>query len=85
MTVAYHPGPGWSLYATNGEYTDWAYRAHGTIAFTTELTSGCCTPDSGFYYGFAFPDDSALVRVLKAPKRKVSRGTLRAISPFSGA
>jgi hypothetical protein len=58
---AYHPGPGWSLYTTNGEYTDWAYRAHGTIAFTTELTSGCCTPDSGFYYGFAFPDDSALV------------------------
>src|SRR5213078_4202236 len=26
-----------------------------------ELTSGCCTPDSGYYYGFAFPDDSALV------------------------
>ncbi|MGE5759104.1 MAG: M14 family metallopeptidase, partial [Gemmatimonadota bacterium] len=43
----YHPGPGWNLYATNGEYTDWAYRAHGTIAFTPELTSGCCTPDSG--------------------------------------
>jgi hypothetical protein len=58
---AYHPGPGWTLYTTNGEYTDWAYRAHGTIAFTTELTSGCCTPDSGLYYGFVFPDDSALV------------------------
>jgi zinc carboxypeptidase len=57
----YHPGPGWNLYPTNGEYTDWAYRAHGTLAFTTELTSGCCTPDSGFYYGFVFPDDSALV------------------------
>src|SRR5206468_8016102 len=38
----YHPGPGWNLYTTNGEYTDWAYRAYGTIAFTTELTSGCC-------------------------------------------
>jgi zinc carboxypeptidase len=58
---AYHPGPGWTLYTTNGEYTDWAYRAHGTLAFTTELTSGCCTPDSGFYYGFVFPDDSAMV------------------------
>jgi len=57
----YHPGPGWNLYATNGEYTEWAYRAHGTIAFTPELTSGCCTPDSGYYYGFVFPDDSALV------------------------
>jgi hypothetical protein len=57
----YHPGPGWNLYPTNGEYTDWAYRAHGTIAFTPELTSGCCTPDSGLYYGFVFPDDSALV------------------------
>jgi hypothetical protein len=56
----YHPGPNWSLYVTNGEYTDWTYRAHGTIAFTPELTSGCCTMD-GLYYGFAFPDDSALV------------------------
>jgi len=55
----YHPGPGWNLYTTNGEYTDWAYRTYGTIAFTTELTSGCCV--SGLYYGFEFPDDSALV------------------------
>src|SRR3989454_4933037 len=52
----YHPGPGWNLYTTNGEYTDWAYRTYGTIAFTTELSSGCCT--LGLYYGFAFPDDS---------------------------
>jgi len=57
----YHPGPGWNLYPTNGEYTDWAYRAHGTIPFTTELTSGCCDPSSGSYYGFVFPDDSTLV------------------------
>jgi len=57
----YHPGPSWNLYPTNGEYTDWAYRAHGTIAFTTELTSGCCDPSSGAYYGFVFPDDSVLV------------------------
>jgi hypothetical protein len=55
----YHPGPGWNLYPTNGEYTDWAYRAHGTIAFTVELTSGCCVQAA--YYGFEFPDDSALV------------------------
>jgi len=59
-TIAhYHPGPGWQLYPTNGEYTDWAYRAHGTIAFTPELTSGCCV--NGLFYGFDFPDDSALV------------------------
>lgn len=57
----YHPGPGWNLYPTNGEYTDWAYRAHATIALTPELTSGCCTPDSNLYYDFRFPDDSALV------------------------
>jgi len=55
----YHPGPGWNLYTTNGEYTDWAYRTYGTIAFTTELSSGCCT--LGLYYGFEFPDDSVLV------------------------
>ena len=61
MLAYYHPGPSWNLYPTNGEYTEWAYRAHGTIAFTPELTAGCCTPDSSLYYGFAFPDDSALV------------------------
>jgi zinc carboxypeptidase len=55
----YHPGPGWNLYPTNGEYTDWAYRTFGTIAFTTELTSGCCI--DGQYYGFEFPDDSTMV------------------------
>ena len=55
----YHPGPGWNLYVTNGEYTDWAYQTYRTIAFTTELTSGCCV--SGNYYGFEFPDDSAMV------------------------
>jgi hypothetical protein len=60
----YHPGPNWNLYPTNGEYTDWAYRAHRTIAFTPELTSGCCTADSGLYYGFALPDDPALVERL---------------------
>ena len=61
IRTTYHSGPGWTLYPTNGEYTEWAYRTHKTIAYTTELTSGCCTPDSGYYYGFAFPDDSVLV------------------------
>ena len=57
----YHPGPGWNLYPTNGEYTDWAYREHEAVAYTPELTSGCCEPGSGAYYGFVFPDDSGLV------------------------
>ncbi|HEX9727169.1 MAG TPA: M14 family metallopeptidase [Gemmatimonadales bacterium] len=55
----YHPGPGWRLYPTNGDYTEWAYRAHGTIAFTVELTAGCCL--GAEFYGFEFPDDSASV------------------------
>jgi hypothetical protein len=55
----YFPGPGWKLYPTNGEYTEWAYREHGTAAFTVELTSGCCV--AGQHYGFVFPDDSAAV------------------------
>jgi hypothetical protein len=55
----YHPGPAWQLYPTNGEYTEWAYRAEGTVAFTVELTSGCCL--GGVGYGFLFPDDSAAV------------------------
>ena len=57
----YHPGPGWNLYATNGEYTEWAYRTHGTIAYTPELTSGCCEIGNNNFYGFVFPDDSAMV------------------------
>jgi hypothetical protein len=55
----YFPGPSWMLYPTNGEYTEWAYRAHGSIAFTVELTSGCCV--GGLGYGFDFPDDSAAI------------------------
>jgi len=61
---AYHPGPAWMLYPTNGEYTEWAYRAHGTLAFTVELTSGCCA--GGTSYGFVFPDDSAAVATVVA-------------------
>ncbi|MFI9814534.1 M14 family metallopeptidase [Saccharothrix variisporea] len=43
------------LYVTNGETTDYAERAAGTVAFTPELGEGCegC--------GFLFPDDEALV------------------------
>ncbi|HWO88753.1 MAG TPA: M14 family metallopeptidase [Gemmatimonadales bacterium] len=55
----YHPGPGWHLYPTNGDYVSWAHRAHGTAAFTVELTSGCCI--AGQSYGFEFPDDEALL------------------------
>src|SRR5260370_35364870 len=31
------------------------------MAFTPEPTGGCCAPGSGLYFGFVFPDDSALV------------------------
>lgn len=61
---AYHPGPSWQLYPTNGDYTEWAYRTHGTLAFTVELTSGCCV--GGASYGFVFPDDSAAVATVVA-------------------
>jgi hypothetical protein len=55
----YHPGPAWQLYPTNGEYAEWAYRTYGTMAFTVELTAGCCV--GGTAYGFLLPDDSATV------------------------
>lgn len=55
----YYAAPGWQLYETNGEYADWAYQEFRTIAFTVELTAGCCT--SGVWYGFEFPDDEALL------------------------
>ena len=44
------------LYVTNGEMTDWANSAKGTIAWTPELEPGCPT------CGFVFPDDEALVQ-----------------------
>lgn len=55
----YHPGPAWNLYPVNGEYGDWAYRSTRTVAFTVELTSGCCI--DGNWYGFLFPDDGDLL------------------------
>ena len=59
----YHPAPSWNLYPTNGDYTDYAYARHGTVAFTPELTSGFeRRPDgSEAYYGFEFYDDEARV------------------------
>jgi hypothetical protein len=44
------------LYVTNGETTDYADTAAGSLAFTPELEQGCggC--------GFVFPDDEALIQ-----------------------
>jgi hypothetical protein len=55
---AYQPGPGWILYTTNGEYTDFAAERTPALSFTTELTSGYT---GSTYYGFEFPDDDAQV------------------------
>lgn len=57
----YRPSPGWNLYPTNGEYTDWAYARHGVLAFTPELTSGF---EFGQFYGFDFPDDESRLSTL---------------------
>lgn len=57
--TAYHPGPGWQLYQVNGDFTGWAYRRTRTLAFTVELTAGCCI--GGESYDFEFPDDSAAI------------------------
>ena len=59
----YHPGPGWHLYPTNGEYTDFASARYGTLAFTPELSSGY---ENGTYYGFEFPDDEGRLQQLFA-------------------
>ncbi|MEU8193892.1 M14 family zinc carboxypeptidase [Microbispora amethystogenes] len=52
----FDPGVGAELYTTNGETTDHAHKAYGTLAWTPELEEGCdgC--------GFVFPDDEALVQ-----------------------
>lgn len=57
----YHPAPGWNLYPTNGDYTDFAYERYGTLSVTPELTSGY---EYGSYYGFVFPDDEARLRTV---------------------
>jgi len=58
--TAYTPGPAWVLYPTNGDYDEWAYHELGTLAFTAEITAGCCLPGGG-YYGFEYPDDDMLL------------------------
>jgi hypothetical protein len=58
IKAEYAPGPGWSLYTTNGEYTDYASERFDALAFTTELTTG--NGPLGFY-GFEFPDDEVLL------------------------
>ena len=53
----FHPGLSSDvLYVTNGETTDYAHAADGTLAWTPELSAGCdgC--------GFVFPDDEELVQ-----------------------
>ncbi len=55
----YTPAPGWALYPTNGDLDEWAYHALGTLAFTVEMTAGCCA--GGAYYGFEFPDDETML------------------------
>ena len=52
----FHPGLSSDvLYVTNGETTDYAHAATGTLAWTPELSEGC--PGCGF----VFPDDDELV------------------------
>ena len=55
------PSTAWMLYATNGEYTDWASATYGTVSINPELTSGM-GPQG--YYGFEFPDDDTLLQQL---------------------
>jgi hypothetical protein len=53
----FHPGLSSDvLYVTNGETTDYAHAARGTLAWTPELSEGCAG------CGFVFPDDDALVQ-----------------------
>jgi hypothetical protein len=80
---AYYPGPAWLLYATNGDYTEWAYRTHGTMAFTVELTAGCCTASGA--YGFLFPDDSAAVATVLADNLPFATAVLEASPPAPAA
>ena len=53
--VGYDPGVGADLYTTNGETTDFAHAAAGTLAWTPELGEG----QAG--NGFEFPDNEGLV------------------------
>ena len=79
----YHPGPGWHLYPTNGDYTTWAYRAFRTAAFTVELTSGCCV--AGAYYGFEFPDSEPMLARMAKDNLPFALGLLGAAGSISTA
>ncbi len=59
--VEYAPGPGWNLYTTNGEFTEFAATRFGALTFTMEISSGY--GPLGFY-GFEFPDDEQLLERL---------------------
>jgi Zinc carboxypeptidase/Immune inhibitor A peptidase M6 len=60
-----------TLYVTNGETTDYAESAAGTIAYTPELGEG--TPGAGF----VFPDDEALIQAEFVKMRPFSLGLAR--------
>jgi hypothetical protein len=79
----YHPGPGWQLYPTNGDYTTWAYRAFRTAAFTVELTSGCCV--AGGYYGFEFPDSEPMLERMAKDNMPFALGLLSAAGSITTA
>jgi murein tripeptide amidase MpaA len=74
----YHPGPAWQLYPTNGEYAEWAYRTYGTMAFTVELTAGCCV--GGAAYDFLLPDDSATVARIVSDNLPFALGRLQDVT-----
>jgi hypothetical protein len=57
------PNSAWTLYTTNGEYTDWASAKYGAISFTPEISSGY---QNSSYYGFEFPDDEGQLQQLFA-------------------
>ncbi len=79
----YHPGPGWHLYPTNGDFADWAYEEFGAAAFTVELTSGCCA--GGAYYGFEFPDDDTLLTRVTRDALPFALGLLQAAGDLPNA
>jgi Zinc carboxypeptidase/Immune inhibitor A-like, MAM domain len=72
----FNPGVSADLYTTNGEYTDWAHSAEGTLAWTPELSEGCedC--------GFVFPDNETLVeKEFKANKQFAVNVAQSAVDP----
>ncbi len=57
--VRYTPGPAaYTIYQTNGDFTDYAYGRHGVLAFTPELR-----PASAAEGGFLLPEEQILPTV----------------------